>query len=438
MRNATRRNRLPAEGRLVSTVEREVVVSRFAAMAPAAGFQRRRPTARVLLAALVLIGAFRCPRVHAGATFKIDDAKSLSLGIGVRGSFVALEDGAGGGRKWSKDFNLDNARIYLNGQINKWIKVEFNTECVFCSNADLREFALLDAIAKFEFSPYLNLWGGRLLVPADRAEMDGPFYANVYEGFKTPFYPADFSVKFGQGGAGVYGRDHGVNLWGAALPGGRLQYVFGVFSGLRGLSNQDSNLLYATRIAYNVLDVEKNPGYYTSSTYYGKGGNILTIGYAAQYQKDGSGSAQHKGRFFGTSVDLLFEAPLGDAGVATAEAEYKHFDSNFRSAAFADQSGCFCMFDGDAWTATGLYLVPGKVGIGMFQPYVRYTDIRPSSSSDRNELELGLNYVIDGHNARLSLFYQYGDLATKGLVKFAPGVSGREVSAVKLAVQLQI
>lgn len=374
--------------------------------------------------------------VYAGPTLKIDDTKSLSLGLGARTSFTALEDGAGGGDEWSKDFNLDNARIYLSGQIHENIKLEVNTECIFCGNADLREFVVLDAIAKFEFNPYFNVWGGRLLVPSDRAEMDGPFYANTYEGFKTPFYPSDFSVDFGSGGAGIYGRDHGVNVWGAAIDG-RLQYVFGIFSGLRGLSNSDTNLLYATRLAFNLLEVEKNPGYYTSSTYYGGGGDILTFAWAAQYQKDGSGSEPNPGDFFGWSIDALFEKPLEGVGVFTAEAEFKSFDSDYDTEAFGDD-GCFCMFDGDAFTLTALYLFPEKVGIGAFQPYARYSEISPDDSADRDELEFGVNYVIDGHNARISLFYQYGDLATKSIVNFAPDASGEEVSAIKLAVQLQI
>jgi hypothetical protein len=96
------------------------------------------------------------------------------------------------------------------------------------------------------------------------------------------------------------------------------------------------------------------------------------------------------------------------------------------------------MFDGDAFTGTALYLLPGKIGIGAFQPYVRYTDIEPDHSSSRDEFEAGVNYIIDGHNARLSLFFQHGDLATKSLVNFAPTVKGDDVSAVKVAIQLQI
>ena len=396
--------------------------------------QIRRGASRAVPLGVFLAGMLWSASANAGATFKIDEDKSLSVGIGARASFTAQEKGAGAkSNKWSNDFNLDNARIYLSGQIFKWLKAELNTECAFCGNSSLQDFVVLDAIAKIEPSPYFNVWGGRLLVPSERREMDGPFYANVYENFKTPFYPSDFSVKFGSGGAGVYGRDHGVNIWGDA---GKLKYVFGVFNGLRGSANANHNPLFATRIAYQFLDVEDNPAYYTSSTYYG-GADVLTVGYALQYQKDGAGSSLHKGDFLGMSVDGLFEKKLGSAGVVTLEGDAKYFDFNNNVAAYADPDN-FGMFDGEAFTGTALYLLPDKIGPGTFQPYVRFSQINPDNSSDRNEFETGLNYIISGHNARVSLFYQYGDLATKSIVNFAPGVRGDKVSAIKLGIQLQI
>ena len=63
----------------------------------------------------------------------------------------------------------------------------------------------------------------------------------------------------------------GINLWGTLLPNGRFTYLVGVFDGLDdSLANQDDNLLYAGRISFNFWNIEENPGYYTSSTYYGK------------------------------------------------------------------------------------------------------------------------------------------------------------------------
>ena len=377
---------------------------------------------------------------YAGGKITIDDTKWISLGLGGRFSFSATQDQAPSGSDWSKDFNVDNARIYINGQAHKYFKFELNTECIFCQNSNLAEFHLLDAIGKIEINPYFNIWGGRLLVPADRREMDGPFYAATYDAFKTPFHSSDFSTKFGVGGAGVYGRDNGVNVWGAAGPDGALQYVFGVFQGLQSSSdfgpNQNDNPLIGARVAYNFLNVEKNPGYYTSGEYFGTAGKIFTLASSLQWQEQGAGSKAHKGHFLGIGADALLELPFDEAGVFDLDGEYKYFDSSYSTLAFQDSDN-FGMFDGDSFSVTALYLIDQMVGIGKFQPYVRYSGIYPSHSSDRDEFEVGVNYVVDGFNARVSLMYQYGDLATKGL-NYAPDASGDDVSAVKLGVQIQI
>ncbi|MGH8508165.1 MAG: hypothetical protein ACREVH_05550, partial [Gammaproteobacteria bacterium] len=344
-----------------------------------------------LAGAVLVTGLCTSPLAQAGATFKIDETKWISIGAGLRTSFAATEDSAGrDGDKWSNDFDLNNIRLYLNGQLFEYLKLEFNTECENCSDdGDMR---VLDAIGKFEFNKYVNVWMGRMLVPADRAELDGPFYHNVFEFNKTPFYPSDFSSENNE--AGRFGRDDGINIWGTLLPDGRLTYVAGVFDGLDdSLANQDDNLLYGARLSYNFLNIEQNPGYYTSSTYYGKAGDILTLGWAFQYQEDGAGTIVDPADFFGTSVDLLFEKVLPNDGVATFEGEYKYFDLDGISTAALSDPTCFCLFEGGAYMVSALYLFPQKVWVGQFQPYVRYTNNDPDNSSQRDEFEAGVNYV---------------------------------------------
>ncbi|NOT13256.1 MAG: hypothetical protein HOP23_15715 [Methylococcaceae bacterium] len=397
--------------------------------------------ARVLpVMASLLLAAGHAPTAEAGATFKIDDTKWVSIGAGLRTSFQAAEQGAGAsGDKWSNDFNLDNIRLYLNGQIHKYLKVEFNTDCQTCSNGG--EVRVLDAIGKIEYNPYVNLWVGRMLVPAERREMNGPFYSAIYNIFSsgTPFESADFNLTIKSDGtsAGSFGRDDGATFWGAAFDG-RFQYAVGFFRGLRGGANIDDNILYAQRFAFNFLEVEKNPGYYTSGTYYGKGGDILTVGVSNQYQEDGAGTATDAGNFRGTSVDVLFEKVLGNSGVITVNGEYKNYGiSDGYSQASRDAGGGFAMFEGDAYDVSGMFLFPQKIGIGQFQPYLRYVNVAPGGSSDRNSYEGGVNYIIDGHNARVSLSWEYGDLMTKGL-NYTSTADGDNVNAVKLGFQWQI
>lgn len=374
------------------------------------------------------------PLATAGKKLEIDETKWISVGIGTRGSYTSKEDAAPNGDDRSNDFNLDSARVYLNGQITEIIKFELNTECTFCGS-DLEDYDILDAIAKFDFDPAFNIWAGRLLVPADRAEMSGPYYANTFAFNRTPFFPSDYSVKFGSGGAGVYGRDNGMNIWGGLGSEKRFTYVVGAFGGLQDGANQSDDLLFGARLAYNFLNVESNPGYYTSSTYFGTAGDILTLAFAVQSQDDGAGTEADPADFTGYSVDLLSETVFDGVGVLTFEAEYKDFDTDLNDAALADPS-CFCLFSGEAGMATLLFLFPQEVGIGKFQPYVGYTKNDPDYSEDRDNYEVGVNYIIDGHNARVSLFYDYGDIATKGL-NYTPSASGDDVNSISVGVQLQ-
>lgn len=377
---------------------------------------------------------------QAGATFKIDDTKWVSVGAGLRTSFSAQESAAGtDGDKWSNDFNLDNIRLYLNGQIHKYLKVEFNTDCQTCGNGG--EVRVLDAIGKFEVDPLYNLWVGRMLVPAERREMNGPFYSAVYNIFSagTPFEPADYNLIIKNDGtsAGSFGRDDGATFWGAAF-NGRFQYALGVFRGLRGGANADDNILYAQRFAYNFWDVEKNPGYYTSGTYYGKGGDILTVGVSNQYQEDGAGTALDAGNFRGTTADILLEKVLPGGGVATFNGEYKNYGiSQGYSQASRDAGGGFDMFEGNAFDVSGMYLFPQKIGIGQLQPFLRYVNVEPSTSSTREVYEAGVNYIIDGHNAKIFASYQYGDLLTKGL-NYKSDAAGESVSQMMVGFQWQI
>ncbi len=245
-------------------------------------------------------------------------------------------------------------------------------------------------------------------------------------------------------GGGLYGRDDGVVFFGdldvpqpLGMGTGTLQYSAGVFNGTKASTgngaNQSDAVSWAGRLTYNFLNPEKNPGYYTSGTYYGGAGDILAVAVGVNHQENGAGSYGNRADFTGLVADLLFEKPLdNNMGVLTFNAEYKRFWAEYNTAANSDAS-CMCVFRGQSWTAYGLYLIPHKVGIGRFQPYGRFTSVQPDQSTDREEIEGGVNYVIDGHNARISAFYQHGDLFTKGL-NYAPGAVGAKVDAI-LGVQ---
>ena len=444
----------------------------------------------VAVATMALLAglASTVPSAFASGTIKIDDDKWISLGMGTRLSFNAVEDGSASGGQYSNTFGVNNARIYINGKIHKYVGFEFNTECFNCtvnagngngssgngfgSNSNI---GMLDAIGKFELNEQVNVWFGRMLVPTERGELNGPFYMATFDGFRTPFNQADFSGNFGAGGAGLYGRDNGVTFFGKVHPGGtHLQYVGGIFTGLQsgggacnfpGLTaggvgsnvtvasnyggpcgpNQRNNLKYAGRLTWNLLNEEKNPGYYTSGTYYGTAGDILAIAVGGEYQNSGAGTAINQSFFGNLTTDLLFEKVLPDKGVVTFNAEFKRYWAQ-SLAAFTDASanlgGCFCMFGGTAWQTSVLYLFPQEFGIGRFQPYGRYVGQNGEFSGARQEFELGLNYVIAGFNARISTYWRTGNIGGTGTyngqsLNYAPGSTGQHTDYFAVALQLQ-
>ncbi|OGW61080.1 MAG: hypothetical protein A2638_02810 [Nitrospirae bacterium RIFCSPHIGHO2_01_FULL_66_17] len=348
---------------------------------------------------------------HAGGTIKIDDSHSVSVGMGVRSSFNMVENGAPNGTDWSNDFVLNSVRLYLGGQLHNLVTFEFNTDYdpLPAGTEDIR---VLDAVVKLGLSDTVNVWAGRFLPPSDRSNLSGPYYLNAWDFPFVQQYPAVFA-----------GRDDGVALWGQT-GGGRFKYQAGAFEGQGDTAtgpNQNDALLFAGRLTLNLWDPE--PGYYNSSTYYGAK-NVLALGLVAMTQDGASGTAAASGDFTGWNVDVLMEKNLGASGVPTLEGAYYNYDRDGLGAAGAEGHGYF---------ALASYLLPGKVGPkklqGRVQPMVRYQNFenKGGATGKHTRTDLGVSYVIDGHNARLTANYGMDNPAT-----------GPDFNLFRLGVQFQL
>lgn len=352
-----------------------------------------------------LLSVACCLALSAGyanaATIDLGNDASFSIGGGLRVDFSSVDHGATNGTDSSSDFSVSNTRLYLSGRVNKFIGATFNTER---TGAD--GLRVMDAYAQFEFTPEFNIWAGRLLPASDRANLDGPFYLNVWEYPFVSGYP-NLAV----------GRDNGVQAWGKLLDS-KLTYVAGVFKGhnrVVGGSNTADNPLYTGRLAYALWDPEPAPAYYTGSTYYGSK-DILTVGIAGMYQKDGVGVAASKGDYKGLSIDVLFEKKLG-ADAVTVEGAYYRTSLGALDCGSGEPGAPACpaagpndnvggLISSKAYLLTGAYLIGEQVGWGQFQPFARYQKLeRNASATSKSQFDLGVNYVIKGHNARLSAVY---------------------------------
>jgi hypothetical protein len=353
---------------------------------------------RALLCAGLATAAMAAPMgaAQAAGVINFGDDQSISIGLGVRGSLTEDQHGGADGGS-STTASVDSVRLYVNGQFNKTIGATFNTELDGHGNV-----TMLDGYVRFEFRDEFNIWAGQLLPPTDRSNLDGPYYLSSYN---YPGVVSQYPSKFD-------GRDQGVTVWGKVFHK-RLTYAVGVFDGhdrIAGAANQDGKPLFAARVAYNFWDVEDNPGYYTSSTYYGKA-NILTLALVGLQQTDGVGTINRRGDYKAWNFDGLFEKKMWDGGAVTVEGAYYDYDTggvldvptNFDGAgANANVGG---LTQGHAYLISGGVLLPQVVGMGKFQPVVRYQEfdatLAPAPST--KQYDVSLNYIIKGHDARLSL-----------------------------------
>jgi hypothetical protein len=344
----------------------------------------------------------------------------VHVGGGVRTEYRAMEVDFGSKTKYTSDFTLDSGRLYTGGKINEWLSATLNAE--FTVNHAINGLAVggptvtgspqvLDAICQAKIANEFNIWMGRMLPATDRSNSDGPYYLNTWD---FPFLSDGFNT------AGTTGdRDTGITFWGDV---GNLKYWAGIYEGTDNgapTAAVGDRLLVAARIQYNFFDAE--PGYYLQSTYYGEK-RILAIGLVANYQGGATnvptGGVTSMGN---VAVDFLWEekmAMLGD-GVPFVEAAYYYFGRHGIGEP-ATGGGPVGPFDTGAGTgvlfAVG-YLIPGKIGWGQFQPHFRYQGFNEASTSAVNptannkaQYDLGVNYVMVGHNARITFVYSHIDV----------------------------
>jgi hypothetical protein len=298
--------------------------------------------------------------------------------------------------------------LHMDGQITSEIGLTGNVIAAYAPGpgADIDgSVDILDLIARFDLADPFHVWAGRMLVPSDRANFSGPWFASPWN------YPGTYIWQYVPNGPpigprqGPYGRNDGITIWGQAADG-----LFKYYASAFDLHDTAKKPLFAGRL--NVSLINPEPGYYNSSTYYGAK-DVLAIGVAIQSQKDGSSfdgdmdgmvdDGDFSDDYLGFNADVLFEKDLSGSGVLTLE-------------------GAFYKYEGDAegydmsWLGLVSYLTPEPVGPGKLQPLVRLqgaktTDFHalyPDESALNFEVQLG--YVIADYSARLALGYQYTKL----------------------------
>ena len=343
----------------------------------------------------------------AWVTVKGDGDRWMKFGAGLRASYQTTSDSSLDAR--GGDIALEDMRLYTLTQVHKNIVFEFNTEVRSkADNADsdytdnsFHDMYVLDARATLTVQGF-DIWFGKFLPPSERSNLDGPYFLNVWDfPLATSPYPAIAA-----------GRDQGVMIY-KEYDGGKFKWAYGAFEGRKNATNGDTNpdendnFQHGFRATYNFWAPE--PGYYTTSAYYGAK-DVLAVAFVARYEEDGAGTGltnTTQGDYFGWSVDVLMEKKLSSGAVVNLEASYYDTDT--------DDIDDGTITQGNAYRMLASYMLPNKEGWGKFQPYVRYQHASQDQcagancgSTDfgtRGIMEGGLNYIIDGHNAKIMSSY---------------------------------
>lgn len=333
----------------------------------------------------------------AGEKFQLwDDNSWVSIGAGLRASYIYNPDAVD-----KNDFSLNNARIYGNGQFTKILGFTFNAEIDHdpYHDGDIDRFRTMDAVLRLEFDPAFNIWAGRMLTPSDRANLDGPFYLGTWEYPLASAYPGIF-----------LGRDNGGAVWGDI---GKFKYQVGAFQGCTAGDNSCSNPdahgpLVAGRVQYDFWD--KEPGYYTSSDYYGTK-EMLSLAVVGQFQRDAATDGVRSGSFSAFNVDALMQKKIFGGDVLTLEGAYYVYDTSGIDTSLSTGNG---LADGNSYFVLASYLINQKIGPGMFQPVFRYQAFDQNYGPDISEYSIGTNYILKGHDARLSALYSKQNVDNAG------------------------
>ncbi|MEO2033669.1 MAG: hypothetical protein ABGZ35_16445 [Planctomycetaceae bacterium] len=342
-------------------------------------------------------------RSGCGTCFNWSEDTWLKVGAGIRTSY---NSGA------AQDFKLNNARLYFNGQGHERIGFELNTDINgaqgFGAGSPVAdEMRILDAILKVQLSDNTHFWMGRMLPPSDRSNLSGPFYLNAWN---FPFAQFGYPNIF-------QGRDDGAVLWGEQ-GGGAFKWQVGAFEGESAggpnfIPNAGAdNLMFSGRVVVNLLDPE--PGYYNSSTYYGEK-DILAIGAALMHRPDSNGP---NADYTGWNLDALFETKLSNGGVVTLETAYYDFDDSGVTVPASTLPPSLGSRQGNSYFMLASYMFAEECCIfdiaGKFQVMGRYQEYDrelltaggvPAGTDDQTDLQL--NYVMFGHNARVSAIWSH-------------------------------
>lgn len=326
-------------------------------------------------------------------TVKVDDDTFGKVALLGQVAFSTVNGPAGADHV--ADQTITNARIAIGGQVNDLYKFGFNFDMNVSrdtAGAPSRPSALADGFILLDFAKEYKLMTGIYRMSVTRFALTDSYT------YLVPSAPEVAAAKFLSSGLTGY-RSGGATVWGD-LANGMIRYNVSAYDGdysaapgiVSGATNSLDQPGVSARIAVNLLDPEK--GYTYVGTNLGKG-RIATLGMGYLQQEYLSGTT--KKTYTVATADAFY-----DVDALTAQIAYFQYD--YDDAAGQKPAG---------WYAGAGYM------IGKFQPVIMYEswddDVAANDNSDYTKTTAGVNYAIEGHDAKIQLAYSKKNFSGTGV-----------------------
>ena len=371
----------------------------------------------VVLAEMAVVLFFVCGMLSpcwAGIKMEINEQTKGEIGIWMQASYQWVEDGKINGDKYEdlNDFMIRRAYMYLKGDVTQYVSFfthlasdKVGMEKPTGGSLDNSGMGLGSGVA------WRDLWITLNLHEAFKIQM-GRMYVPLTRNYGTTstkcMLTADLPFLQGGSRGGIFyaqkvGRDDGLTLWGNPF-GGLLQYRFMISEGVEDDANPEDNLRFVGRLSLSLLEPETS--WFNKGTYLGKK-KVLSLGFGMDSQDDLTlGGSENRDNTVWT-VDAFFDYPVG-GGAVTVEVAYIDIDNctqggpNFYHDLEAGD-------DAENWYINAGYLLPGSIGPGQLQPYIRYETVDVGKKNETDFLSGGFNYYLKGHNCKLTADYMHVD-----------------------------
>ncbi|RLB85494.1 MAG: hypothetical protein DRH24_01935 [Deltaproteobacteria bacterium] len=367
------------------------------------------------LVGMMMVLLFVCGMLNpcwAGFKMELNEQTKAEIGIWMQTSYQWVEDGKINGDQYEdvNDFMIRRAYLYLKGDVTQYVSFfthlasdKVGMEKPTGGSLDNSGMGLGTGVA------WRDLWITLNLDEALKVQM-GRMYVPLTRNYGTTstkcMLTADLPFLQGGSRGGIFyaqkvGRDDGLTLWGNPLDG-RLQYRLMISEGVEGNANPEDNLRFVGRLSLSLLEPETS--WFNKGTYLGKK-KVLSLGFGMDSQDDLTLAGNEGQDNTVWTVDAFFDHPVGE-GAVTLEAAYIDIDNctqgspNFYHDLEAGD-------DADNWYINAGYLLPGFIGPGRLQPYIRYETVDVDKKNETDFFSGGFNYYLKGHNCKLTADYMY-------------------------------